>query len=182
MPFDVISGAKLWTQDFGMPGTAGAPEMRRYTLEQASYLRSQMRLYLELSDASEMRIFKTASLGPTVSFSRPESQVDRTSQLHVLWQSGAQAFDYCLISPDGAVLDREIYDDFNTRPKLVVSNNGDVSVVGGVRRPKPGDLPIVRPPVQLPAATSRRLRRQNNQSLICPGLPPTCKVPPVVSG
>jgi hypothetical protein len=152
--FDVIEGAKLWSQDFGVPAASGIPEMRRFTLEQASYLHDQMRLYMQLSDAAESRIYKTLALGPTVSFTRPEAQVDRTSQLHVLWQSGAQSFLFCLINTDGAVLNREIYDDFGIRPKLVVNDNGDVLVVGGVRRPKPGELPIISPPVELPGTNS----------------------------
>jgi len=152
--FDVIEGAKLWSQDFGVPAAGGIPEMRRFTLEQASYLHDQMRLYMQLSDAAEARIYKTLALGPTVSFARPEAQVDRTSQLHVLWLSGAQSFIFCLISTDGAVVDREVYDDFGIRPKLVINDNGDVLVVGGVRRPKPGELPDVSPPVELPATTS----------------------------
>lgn len=150
--FDVISGAKLWAQEFGVPTTNGRPEMRKFTLEQASYLHAQMRMYVQLSDAAEARIFKTAALGPTVSFSRPEAQIDRTSRLHVLWQSGAQSFNYCQISPDGEVVNRDIYDDFNTRPRLTVNERGDVLVLGGVRRLKQGEVPAVRPPVELPPA------------------------------
>ena len=153
-PFDIITGAKLWSQDFGVPTTNGLPEMRKYALEQASYLHSEMHMYMQLSDAQEMQVFKTIPLGPTVSFNRPEAQVDRMSQLHVLWQSGAQSFDYCLIDPDGVVLNREVYDDYGTRPRLVVNDGGDISVLGGVRRPKPGELPEVRQPVEIPTATS----------------------------
>jgi hypothetical protein len=152
--FDVITGAKLWSQDFGVPTAGGMPEMRRYTLEQASYLHSQMRLYMQLSDASEMRVFKTAQLGPIVSFGVPEAQVDRQSQLHVLWQSGAQMFDYYVVNPDGKTVNHQIYDDFGIRPKLVVNSSGDVQVVGGVRRPKPGELPKVKVPVVATPATS----------------------------
>jgi hypothetical protein len=150
--FDVITGADLWSQDFGIPTTNGLPEMRRYTLEQASYLHSQMRLYMQLSDPAIARIYKTAALGQAVSFARPQGQVDRLSQLHVLWQSGAQSFDYCLISPDGVVINREIYDDYNTRPRLVVNTSGDVLVAGGVRRPKPGELPQISQPAETPPA------------------------------
>ncbi len=151
---DVITGAKLWSQNFGIPTSGGAPQMRRYTLEQASYLHSQMRLYMQLSDAAEMQIFKTIALGPTVSFSQPAAQVDRQSQLHVLWQSGAQMFDYRIIDTDGKTVDRQIYDDFDTRPKLIVNNSGDVQVVGGVRRPKPGEQPAIKAPVIAVPVTS----------------------------
>ena len=52
--FDVITGAKLWAQDFGVPTVAnGAPEVRKYTLEEANYLKKQLRLYVQVSDAPE---------------------------------------------------------------------------------------------------------------------------------
>ena len=146
--FDVITGAKLWNQEFGLPATNGLPEMRKFSLEQASYLRAQMRLYVQVSDATEARIYKTVALGASVSFSRPEAQVDRTSRLHVLWQSGAQSFSYCTVSPDGEVTSRDIYDDFNTRPRLRVNGTGDVMIVGGVKRPKPAALPAMPPPAE----------------------------------
>src|SRR5471032_2742756 len=74
--FDVITGAKLWEQEFGVPAaTNGAPEMRKYVLEQANYLRAQLRLYMQVSDATESRIYKVSALGPMVSFGQPEAQV-----------------------------------------------------------------------------------------------------------
>jgi hypothetical protein len=150
--FDVISGAQLWAQDFGVPsGTNTAPEVRKYTLEQANYLRSQLRLYLQVSDAAEARVYKVSALGPMVSFSRPEAQVDRVSQLHVLWQAGAQSFSYCRVSPNGTVLQRENYDCFASRPRLTVNEAGDVLVTGGTRRLQASELPAVTPPNELPA-------------------------------
>jgi hypothetical protein len=147
--FDIVTGAKLWAQEFGVPTTNGMPEMRKYTLEQANYLKSQMRLYIQLSDAAEARIYKTSELGQLVSFSKPEAIVDRNSFLHVLWQSGSQAFTYCLINPVGTVADRETYDDLNSRPQLTVNGAGDVIVQGGVRRLRPGEEPPAEPPVRV---------------------------------
>jgi hypothetical protein len=149
---DVVNGAELWSQDFGVPGgTNAAPEVRKYSLVEANYLRSQLRLYVEVSDTSKSRVFKVAALGPLVSFSQPESQVDRISNLHVIWQAGAQAFDYCVIDPDGTIVQREVYDYLNTHPRLGVNGTGELGVVGGVRRPKPGESPLANPPVALPA-------------------------------
>jgi hypothetical protein len=150
--FDVINGARLWEQEFGVPtGANGAPEMRKYALEEANYLRSQLRLYARVSDAAESRVIKVSAIGPMVSFSQPEAQVDRTSYLHVLYQSGAQMFTYARIAPDGEVVQRETYDYFTARPRLVVNDNGEVTVVGGVRRMKPGDLPVAPLPNKTPA-------------------------------
>jgi hypothetical protein len=152
--FDIVTGAKIWSQDFGVPAAGGAPEMRRFTLEEANYLREQLRLYVQLSDSSESRVFKVQALGPMVSFGAPDEQVDRTSQLHVLWQTGGQSFSYCLISPDGMILKRDTYDNFNGRPKLKITDDGDVLVVGGTRRIPASEIPDVIPPVEVPAAST----------------------------
>jgi len=152
--FDVINGAKLWSQDFGLPAPAGvtnrAPEVRRYSLIEANYLRSQLRLYVQVSDESEARVFKVSAVGPLVSFSQPETKLDRLSNLHVLYQSGAKAFTYSVVNPNGDIKKQEIYDYFNSRPRLGVNDNGDVVVVGGVRRVKPAELPQVKPPNEVP--------------------------------
>jgi hypothetical protein len=152
--FNVISGAKLWQQDFGLPtGTNGAPEVRKYTLEQANYLKEQLRLYLQVSDASEALVYKVTALGPMVSFSHPEAQVDRQGRLNVLWQTGAQTFNYIIANPDGTLAATDYYDNFYSRPRLTVNDDGDVVVLGGTRRPKPTELPVVKSPNELPPLT-----------------------------
>ncbi|HEY4417399.1 MAG TPA: hypothetical protein VGO57_17035 [Verrucomicrobiae bacterium] len=148
---DIVTGAKIWSQDFGLPSAGGLPEMRRYTLEQANFLRQQLRLYIQLSDVAESYVYKVAALGPMVSFGQPEERVDRLSQLHVLWQTGGQSFSYCIIAPNCEVLKRDIYDSFNGRPKLVVGDDGEVSIVGGTRRIPASEI---QPTPPLPAATN----------------------------
>jgi len=152
--FDVINGADLWTQDFGLPPAAGVtnspPEVRKYTLVEANYLRTQLRLYVRVTDPANAQVFKVAPLGTLVSFSHPEAQVDRLSRLHVLWQGGAQAFSYCIIYSDGTILRQEVYDYFTTRPRLDVNVNGDIIVAGGTKRLQSADYPAVKSPVELP--------------------------------
>src|SRR4029077_13067339 len=119
--FDVINGGEIWSQDFGvMVATNGPPESRKYTLIKANYLREQLRLYVRVSGGAN--VFKVGALGPMVSFSSPEEQVDRFSQLHVLWQTGAQSFYYVVVGPDGSLVSREIYDNFNSsRPHFTLN-------------------------------------------------------------
>jgi len=152
--FDVIHGAKLWSQDFGLPVSPGmtnrAPEVRRYSLIEANYLRSQLRLYVQVSDESETRVFKVSAVGPLVSFSQPEAKLDRLSNLHLLYQSGAQSFTYTVVNPNGEIVKQEVYDYLDSHPRLSVNDNGDVGVTGGVRRVKPGELPQVIPPDEVP--------------------------------
>jgi hypothetical protein len=95
--FDVISGRKLWEQVFGMPNSRhadGSPEARKYLLQQANYVQSQIRLYARVTDVSEERTFGVVPIGPMVSFSRPSALVDGDSNLHVLYQSGPRVSTY----------------------------------------------------------------------------------------
>jgi hypothetical protein len=154
--FDIINGGELWSQNFGVAtSTQGPPESRKYELIKANYLKEQLRLYVQVGTSDGAKVLKVAALGPMVSFNLPEEQVDRLSRLHVLWQSGGKSFSYAEISPDGAIVSHDTYDNFNSRPHLAVNDNGDVLVQGGVRRLKPGELPpVVIPPQQAAPTTN----------------------------
>ncbi len=156
LEFDVIDGARIWSQDFGLPVPAGVtnepPVVRKYILEEANYLRNQLRLYVLVSDQSGTRILKVSAVGPMVSFGRPEAQLDRASNLHVIYQIGAQSFIYSVVNPDGNITKQEIYDYLGTRPRLGVNDAGDIVEQGGVRRVKPGEVPVVKAPDELPPA------------------------------
>jgi hypothetical protein len=150
--FDIIDGAKLWSQVFGVPLPAGVsnrpPEVRKYTLEEANYLHSQLRMYVQVTDESGAIVFKVRAIGPMVSFSQPDAQLDRLSNLHVLYQSGAASFLYSVINPNGDLTSQEIYDYLDVRPRLRVGNDGSINVLGGVRRVKPQPIPPIRTPDQ----------------------------------
>jgi len=140
---DVITGAKLWEKEFGVPRAADTtnalPEVRKYTLQEANYLRSQLRLYFQLTDNTG-RLNKVVPIGPLLSFGQPDAQVDRLSQLHVLYQNGPRSFSYTVFTPDGDLIVRQTF-DLTTRPKLKADEEGNFSVVGGSRRVTAGDFP-----------------------------------------
>lgn len=141
--FEVIEGTKLWEQAFGVPASAGAsepPEVRKYTLQQANYLRSQLRLYLRVS-AADGRVLKLINVGPMITFGQPEPQVDAKSRLHLLYQNGAKTFSYLVVDPDGEIKVRQTYEYSETRPRLRLNDRGEIQVVGGVRRPSADDVP-----------------------------------------
>ena len=150
--FDIVTGTKVWSQDFGLPGAANtAPEARRYSLEKANYLHSQLRLYVRVSDPSETHVVKVSPLGLMVSFNTPETRVDRESRLHVLWQSGSQYYNYSVVSPSGEVVRSELYDCIKSRPRLSVNEQGQVGVIGGNQRIQPSDIPLVKLPAEQPS-------------------------------
>ena len=136
--FDIIHGAKLLEQDVGMPLTPGTtntpPEVRKYILEQANYLKAQLRLYLRVTDASGNRTLRVFPIGQMISFSRPEAQVDNLSDLHVLYANGPHSFSYTVFNPDGELVTKDTYDYVSSRPRLRVNVDGEISVAGGVRR------------------------------------------------
>lgn len=132
--FDIIDGRKLWEQEFGVPRACGSPEVRKYALQQAIYLK-QLKLYVRVSDATDAKIYRVFPLGPMVSFGRPVPQVDKSSRLHVLFQTGARKFLYCVISPDGELVQRLTYEYWGQqRPRLAMDEEGNVIVTGGIRR------------------------------------------------
>ena len=132
--FDVISGRKLWEQVFGLPNSRhadGSPEARKYLLQQANYVRSQIRLYARVTDLTEEQTFGVVPIGPMVSFSRPSAMVDGDSNLHVLYQSGPRVCTYCKLNPDGEVLIYEKREYSAAKPRLSAGEDGKVSVIGG---------------------------------------------------
>jgi hypothetical protein len=143
--FDVIEGVKLWEQEFGVPKAAsdpqGAPEIRRYILQQANYIRGQIRLYLRVTDFTGARPLRVVSVGGMISLSRPEHQVDSASNLHILYQNGPHAFSYSIFTPDGDLQTRQTYDYLSSRPRLQVIEEGKIVVAGGVRRIASSDVP-----------------------------------------
>ena len=143
--FAVIEGAKLWEQEIGVPNPAGpadgVPEVRKFILQQANYLKTQLRLYVRLTDATGARTFRVLPIGAMVSFARPEPQVDKFSNLHLLYQDGAHSFNYTVINPQGEVIARRTYEYVDQRPRLQPDMGGKILVTGGVRRPAPSDVP-----------------------------------------
>ena len=153
--FDIISGTKLKELDFGVPSTAtnAPPEMRKYILQQALYMK-QMRLYLRLTDAAGTTVFRVFPIAPMVSFSKPEAQLDKFSNLHVLHQTGARAFNYSVINPEGDVIIQQVHEYSSTRPVLRIDDDGKILVSGGFRRVTANDLP--KPPApQLPSQDAK---------------------------
>lgn len=139
--FDISSGVKLWETSFGVPSPEpnGRPEIRKYILSQANHVKD-IHLYARITDAHEEYTYKMFSIGPMISFSHPEAQLDQWSNLHVLYQNGARSFLYTTITPDGLLLTRQTWEYTDSRPRLG-SKDGRIMVMGGVRRVRASDLP-----------------------------------------
>jgi len=146
VPFIVVEGTPVLGVapiDFGLPPPPGSPnalpETRRYSLAEVSY-EEEMRLYFRLSDGSG-RTLRCYPAGRLLSFSAPETQIDKFNNLHLLWQTGAKDFTYEVFMPDGNLLLRETHVYTDKRPRLSTNENGNIIVAGGVRRFSPQDIP-----------------------------------------
>jgi hypothetical protein len=138
--FEIVRGTKLWEEQFGVALGAGAPDLRKYSLQQANY-QKQLKLYARLTDVAETRVIGVVELGPLVSFSRPEAQLDKESNLHVLFQVGAHSFIYTKLDGDGQLHVRQTHDYSTVRPVLRLDDSGKILVSGGQRRLSASDIP-----------------------------------------
>jgi hypothetical protein len=143
--FDIVEGVKVWEQAVGLPlpegSTNGRPEVRKYMVQQANYLRQQVQLYVRITDESGARTYKVIKIGAMVSFNRPEPQVDGFSNMHLLYQEGARNFIYLVFNPQGEIMARRTYDIGENRPRLQPDNQGKIMVLGGYRIPSKNDIP-----------------------------------------
>ncbi len=152
--FDITSGTKLWETSFGVPSSAGIPEVRKYILMQSRTTKG-LKMYVRIADQAMTRNFRVYALGPMVSFTNPEAQLDEKNNLCVLFQTGARAFNYCVIGPDGELAQKAVYEYGTTRPVLKLNADGKLGVVGGVRRPSPDDRPEAKPPEIAPSSDAK---------------------------
>ncbi len=153
--FTIVSGirlANLPDLEVGVPAWQARsnqpPEIRHYRLERSDAL-SGMKLYMRLTDATGSQTLRLVPLGPFFAYSDPERKLDRYNDLHVLHQTDAKKFTYCVIDTLGQILERQTYQYDNTRPVLRADADGGVSVAGGTRVVLPTDLP---PPERAPVA------------------------------
>ena len=145
IPFEIVEGTKLWEQSFGVPSpvTGQPPEIRKYALQEANYLKKQLRLYLRIS-AADGQVIKMLNVGPMIGFGQPEPQIDPQSRLHLLYQHAAKTFAYLVVNPEGDIVQRQTYEYTDTRPRLVSERvTGKISVVGGVRVLADDDFPAL---------------------------------------
>ena len=143
--FSITRGASLWEQIVGLPGTGStAPELRKYVLQQANV--KHLTLYVRVTDESENKTFKLMPVGQMVSFSKLGAQVDKESNLHLLFQSGARSFLYAVVTPAGDLILRQRHDYAGTGPTLRSSDDGRIGVAGGQRSFSRDDVP---PPIAI---------------------------------
>ena len=149
--FSIVNGIRLANMpdmEVGVPyfhsESNQAPEIRRYFLERSDS-RGNMKLFVRLTDVTGGHTTRLVPIGPYFSFSQPDVKLDRANDLHVLHQTGAQLFTYCVINTLGQILERQTYQYTDQRPSLRGDTQGGVDVIGGKRVVTDSDLPPPQP-------------------------------------
>lgn len=148
VPFEIVSGTRLWEQRVGVPPKPGQPPgppaVRKYIIQKARLQDGELKLYLRVTDEHESAVFRVTAIDRLIQIAQPEWQIDRDSNLHVLHQSGMKSFNYSVFNPDGELLlrQRHDYNDLTgSRPRLDDGGEGRIIVRGGVAKETPADFP-----------------------------------------
>lgn len=140
----------MWESTFGVPpsdpSVSSEPEIRRYALQAATRDRER-RLYARVTDESTSQIYRVVYLDRLLSFANPDQQIDTSSRLHVLFQTGGSSYTYCVLDPKGDLVIRERHEITpGSRPRLAKKDDGSIMVAGGKRTPTLDDIPPYTPP------------------------------------
>jgi hypothetical protein len=130
--FSITDAKPMWEQTFGVPeGFKDVGKVRRYTMSVLRETEKTMLFFRLIDEATAVRI-ETLSLGPISMVFDPQITLDRTNRLQVLYLVMPKIFCHVIIQPDGKLLQRAYYQEVNqSRPRLLLAENGDVSVSGG---------------------------------------------------
>ena len=143
--FFIVSGSTRWEKQFGVPTNLapadanGLPEIRKYILVQAT-TGKETKLFARITDAHDINL-RVVPIGTVISFSKPEPQLDKWSNLHIFYQTGARSFLYTVLNPEGLILARETHDISDTRPAMTTDEDGRILIRGGIRRRALDDIP-----------------------------------------
>jgi hypothetical protein len=130
--FEVTDARPIWQQTVGVPdGVAGSSEVRTYSL-MTNRFPDHTSLYVRVQDKDTSVVYATYSLGRTIAFEQPQAEIDRANQLHVLHCAAPRVWSYARIGLNGELLEHSSFMETKTRPRLVHSGNGEITVRGGM--------------------------------------------------
>ncbi|MGE5208007.1 MAG: hypothetical protein ACM3KL_01610 [Alphaproteobacteria bacterium] len=129
--FEVTDARPIWQQTVGIPdGVAGSGNVRTYSL-MTNRFPDHTSLYVRVQDKDTGVVYATYSLGRTIAFEQPQTEIDRANQLHVLHCAAPRTWSYSRIGLNGELLEHSSFMETRTRPRLVHSGNGEIAVRGG---------------------------------------------------
>lgn len=130
--FEITDARPIWQKTVGVPqreGTAG--NIRTYSL-MTNRFPDHTSLYVRVEDKDSGVVYATYSLGQAIAFDQPQTEFDRSNQLHVLYCAAPRTWAYARVGLNGELLSRASFAETKTRPRLVHAEDGLVKVAGGM--------------------------------------------------
>lgn len=128
VPFTVLNGRKVWSQQRTVDGT-----QRIYSLLRFSPKPDSTQLYLRVEEPDENIVDTNLALGEVVAFIDPDVLFDPKGNLHVLQPIALSTYLYTRTDLTGKILDQRIFKTFHEiAPHLTKIEDGNVFVAGGL--------------------------------------------------
>lgn len=128
--FTIVHGREIWSQTVGLPVSGDHEEYRTYSLLTRRSDHYDL-LYVCVADKKNDLIYGALPLGTYLTIGEPDARVDKAGHLHVLFRTGPRLFSYTHIDPQAKVLDRAVYADASSEPRLTADATGEMTVSGG---------------------------------------------------
>jgi hypothetical protein len=128
VPFNIMDGHKVWTQERPVDGS-----QRFYSLIRFSPAPDNTRLYLRVENPSENVVYANLALGDIASFIDPEVNFDPQGDIHILQPVALGTYLYTRANADGKIQTQKIFKTFQqVPPRLEKMDDGNVTVAGGL--------------------------------------------------
>lgn len=129
--FQVTEARPVWQKTVGIPeGSRISGNTRTYSLL-SNRFPDHTALYVRVEDKSTGIVYATYSLGRTIGFEEPQTELDRANQLHVLHSASPRNWTYSQVGLNGELLAHSAFTESKTRPRLRHASDGAVIVFGG---------------------------------------------------
>jgi len=130
--FEVTDARPIWQKTVGVPQAEGVPgNARTYSL-MTNRFPDHTSLYVRVEDKDSGMVYATYSLGQMIAFDQPQTDFDRSNQLHVLYCTAPRMWAYARVGLNGGLVSRASFVETKTRPRLVHSDDGVIKVAGGM--------------------------------------------------
>ena len=130
--FEVTNARPIWQKTVGVPQEKSvAGSARTYSL-MTNRFPNHTSLYVRVEDKDSGMVYATYSLGQMIALAQPQTDFDRSNQLHILYCTAPRMWSYARVGLNGELVSRSSFVETKTRPRLVHSDNGVIKVAGGM--------------------------------------------------
>src|SRR5256886_15818978 len=122
--FEVTDARPICQKTLGVPDEGDENgNVRTYSL-MTNRFPDHTSLYVRVEDKESGIIYATYSLGQLIALDEPQTEFDRSNQLHVLYCAAPRTWSYARVGLNGQLLSRANFAETKTRPRLVHLEDG----------------------------------------------------------